>query len=444
MPSGKATSYYYSSCVQSLGTVGGEHLQQFAIEGKIAVTELIWKDMSKKGVLAAKVKGIFVSPPLNGDVGKVADTELQSKKVDSLEIESVEPIVFVSHSALDINLAMQIVNSLESVGILCWIAPRNITPGYDYNAQITVGIRSSKALIVLESRNSIVSDQVTRELDAAANRRIPIIPVRIESIQRSDAFEHLLRTYQWIDAFPPPLDDHLAKIVSGVKQALKQHLDSPRKQIPFGPSKEELLCQSKMTKTLAGIFAIAILVFMFYFLVRKTWETEDSGTNSTKAASPRREGNELSKEDTIEGKLPLDSFRLVLDTIDLQNSADLQESHSLQDFFEFSHRTDLPFLECLFAEIPVLQGRTYSIMFSEEGGEFPEFYARFATEDALFVHEDRHKTQDIVSSGTGQKQIVFVAKNAVSHVKCFFKFYYGDTTETMPFKGRELILTEVP
>lgn len=132
------------------------------------------------------------------------------------------PLVFVSHSSRDAMLARQIVSSLETNGIACWIAPRDIRPGSDYNAQIAAGLRTCTALLLLESRHSIASEQVIREVDAAANRRIPVIPVRMEATVRSEAMEHLLRTYQWIDALPPPLDRHLDTIVAGVQRALNR------------------------------------------------------------------------------------------------------------------------------------------------------------------------------------------------------------------------------
>ena len=129
-------------------------------------------------------------------------------------------LVFVSHSSRDVSVAFQIVNALEDANIPCWIAPRNIVPGSNYNAEITTGIRACTALLVVESRHSVESDQVIREIDAAANRRIPVVPVRIEAIQRTEAVEHLLRTYQWIDALPPPIDRHIESIITGVQRAL--------------------------------------------------------------------------------------------------------------------------------------------------------------------------------------------------------------------------------
>ena len=128
--------------------------------------------------------------------------------------------IFISHSSRDKDTATQLVNHLESTGLSCWIAPRDVTPGMDYNAQITAGIRDSRLVLLLESEHASASEQVVREIDAAAARKLPVIPVRIAEYQRSEAFEHLLRTYQWVDAFPSTIDRYFDSIVESVNRTL--------------------------------------------------------------------------------------------------------------------------------------------------------------------------------------------------------------------------------
>lgn len=128
--------------------------------------------------------------------------------------------VFVSHNSRDADVALQIVTALELADISCWIAPRNIPAGSDYNAAITHGLAAAAAFVLVYSRHAVESDPVTREVDFAVARRIPVIPVRLDQSAASPALRYLIRTFQWVDAFPPPVGRHLDSIVAGVKRAL--------------------------------------------------------------------------------------------------------------------------------------------------------------------------------------------------------------------------------
>ncbi len=223
----KKLKYLVSENGNRRGPYSAAQLKQLVQQGEIGPDCMIFKEGNSKGHRAGDSKELFPTdtPPAED----VLPTETSEKRKQ----------VFISHSSRDAELATQITNALESSGFSCWIAPRNISPGFDYNGQITAGIRSSDALLFLESRHSVESDQVVREIDAAANLRMPVIPVRIEATQRSESILHLVRTYQWIDAFPGPMGRHLQTIVSGIQRSLSLPVDAPteEKAIPefIGP-----------------------------------------------------------------------------------------------------------------------------------------------------------------------------------------------------------------
>ncbi len=54
-------------------------------------------------------------------------------------------------------------------------------------------------LIFSEAANN--SDEIKKELSLASRYRIPVIALRIEDVEPSDAFAYELSTRQWIDAF---------------------------------------------------------------------------------------------------------------------------------------------------------------------------------------------------------------------------------------------------
>lgn len=129
--------------------------------------------------------------------------------------------VFISHSIKDATTAHVICYTLESRGIRCWIGPRDVPTGSNYADCITRAIQHSKALLLVFSENSDTSIHVAREVDAAINLRIPLIPVRIASVSPSVAMKLRLSQTQWLDAFEQPLNHYKNQIVTRTWDALK-------------------------------------------------------------------------------------------------------------------------------------------------------------------------------------------------------------------------------
>jgi len=130
--------------------------------------------------------------------------------------------VFISYSNEDESVATAICSALESQNISCWMAPRDIPPGVTWAVAIINAIKQSRLFILVLSETSNVSPPVLSELDSAANRGIPIIPVRIDNTQLSEAMEFYTARYQWLDARTPPLDKPLKQLISTVQRLLAQ------------------------------------------------------------------------------------------------------------------------------------------------------------------------------------------------------------------------------
>jgi serine/threonine protein kinase len=180
---------------------------------------------------------------------------------------------------------------------------------------------------------------------------------------------------------------------------------------------------------------------------------EDSGIDSPNSAIMRKLppgivnnrsiSNNPSDAVTNEVQPSAKSFRVSLRTIDPTDLMVPDESKGLQDFFEFSHPTDLPSLECLYVEMTIRQGRRYSLSFSDNEA-FPVLYARFATEDAFFVLDELSKatSQELTVLTAGINKISFVAVENADKAKCLFKFYYDEKSMKAPLDEKELILKE--
>lgn len=126
--------------------------------------------------------------------------------------------VFISHSSKDKDIAELICRVLESNGIRCWIAPRDITGGDDWSASITNAIGSTKVFIVIYSENSASSTQVPKEIALADSAHSHIIPYKLDDTELSASFKYYLTTNHWVNASRQ--DYNLDGLMAAVQHAL--------------------------------------------------------------------------------------------------------------------------------------------------------------------------------------------------------------------------------
>jgi serine/threonine protein kinase/tetratricopeptide (TPR) repeat protein len=108
-------------------------------------------------------------------------------------------LAFISYSSADRPIADAACESLETSGIRCWMAPRNVDPGVPFAGQIIQGLRESKVVILLFSQHANQSANVLREIEFATNQRLPVLSVRLDRTVMSDDFAYFLRVVQWHD-----------------------------------------------------------------------------------------------------------------------------------------------------------------------------------------------------------------------------------------------------
>ncbi len=130
--------------------------------------------------------------------------------------------VFVCHSTKDKKIANTICARLESAGIRCWIAPRDIGAG-NYGANIIKAIKSTRAFVLVLSRHSNVSPHVHNEVANAAKKVAKegvIIPFRIHLVDLAPELEYYLTNQHCIDAMEPPCDERVQELVQKLKMCL--------------------------------------------------------------------------------------------------------------------------------------------------------------------------------------------------------------------------------
>jgi hypothetical protein len=135
----------------------------------------------------------------------------------SFEPESTHHDIFISYSSEDKPIADAICYHLESRHIRCWVAPRDILPGMNYQEAIIDAIDSSSIMVLVFSSHSNESPHVLTEVNEAMSNGVIIIPFRIENILPSKAMKYLISGPHWLDAMTPPLEKHILELEETVR-----------------------------------------------------------------------------------------------------------------------------------------------------------------------------------------------------------------------------------
>ncbi len=126
-------------------------------------------------------------------------------------------LVFISHASEDRKVADAICSVLENRGVSCWIASRDVPPGENFGEAIARGMHGAKVMVLVFSDEANNSNEIKKEVVLAGRIGVPVIPVRVEDIEPSGAFEYELLTRQWIDLFVN-WDQAMERLVHHIEQ----------------------------------------------------------------------------------------------------------------------------------------------------------------------------------------------------------------------------------
>lgn len=142
------------------------------------------------------------------------------------------PAAFLSHSSADKAIAREVCVELESHGLSCWIAPRDITPGTEWAAALVDGIERSRIMVVLLSTSSVGSDEVRREVERAYACRKPVVPVKIDASSLNGTLAYYLSEVHWVDLTRRPVRRHLTPLVARAQGLVGGALPSAPRPAP--------------------------------------------------------------------------------------------------------------------------------------------------------------------------------------------------------------------
>ena len=109
---------------------------------------------------------------------------------------------FICHASSDgAEPAREIVRELEARDVRCWIAPRNIPLGMTWPRAIVSGLESSRAMLLVVSRDANLSEEIEKEVTLAAHLHKIIFPVRVQDVPLSGTLLYQVQTRQWRDFF---------------------------------------------------------------------------------------------------------------------------------------------------------------------------------------------------------------------------------------------------
>ncbi|MCJ7509598.1 MAG: PQQ-binding-like beta-propeller repeat protein [Dehalococcoidia bacterium] len=128
--------------------------------------------------------------------------------------------VFISYAAEDRTAANAVCARLEANRIRCWIAPRDVLPSVRWADAIVEAINESRIMVLVFTSHSNNSDQVMSEVEAAVNKGIPILPLKIEDVPLTSFMQFHIAKRHWLDALTPPLERHLQYLAETVQVLL--------------------------------------------------------------------------------------------------------------------------------------------------------------------------------------------------------------------------------
>jgi hypothetical protein len=129
--------------------------------------------------------------------------------------------VVIIYSKADKATAEAVCHRLESTGIRCWIAPRDISNDANQDDSIVQALGESKLAIMVVSPPVDPAGQV---MTAALNAEILIIPFRAE-IQSP---KHMIsRHLHWLDVLSEPLEARIRQLIDRVTSHLSGQQTRP-------------------------------------------------------------------------------------------------------------------------------------------------------------------------------------------------------------------------
>ena len=142
--------------------------------------------------------------------------------------------VFISYASGDKAVADAVCASLESHGVRCWIAPRDVLPGLHYGEAIIDAIHECHIMVLVFSSKANLSGHIPKEIERAVSQGSTIMPLRIEDVLPAKSLDYFIGSVHWLDALTPPLEAHLERLTANVQTLLARGAPVAKSNTAFG------------------------------------------------------------------------------------------------------------------------------------------------------------------------------------------------------------------
>jgi TolB-like protein len=281
--------------------------------------------------------------------------------VDSGQSErSPEPRAFISYASQDVAVANQMCAALESSGVSCCIAPRDVLPGESYAAAIVSAISSCRMLVLVLSKGAIESPHVMREVERASSKNRMILSVRLDASVLPPDLEYFLSANHWLDASGGAIEQALPALVDAVKGRVS------RKPIPTDkPTTSDKGSRPSSSRLLIGVAAAIGLAAAAYLAVL-TWKAPVGAPPPAPAVPMSASSAETAPNERSIAVLPF---------------ADMSEKHD-QEYFSDGMTEEII---DLLVKIPDLKvpARTSSFYFKGKSTQIPDIARQLGVMNVL-------------------------------------------------------------
>lgn len=172
---------------------------------------------------------------------------------------------FISHASADRDTANKVIDYLESRGFSCWVAPRDVRPGYDYGEEIIRGIENAHSFVLIHSSAANESHFVKREVERAVSKNKIVLPLRVEDVPLSAGLELFVSSAHWIDAWGGPIEDHLDRLATSLARGGMQPLapvPTPESSTETSSASDDSAAKPRIAQWRSWAAAVAVLAVL--------------------------------------------------------------------------------------------------------------------------------------------------------------------------------------
>jgi len=217
--------------------------------------------------------------------------------------------VFISYASQDVAVADKVCAALESAGIACWIAPRDVRAGEPYAAAIVGAINACRLLVLVLTKSAIDSSHVRREVERASSKQRAVLSIRLDDTELPPELEYFLSSNHWLDASRGPLEQILPALIEAARgrsaiagaaapRASPVGADgargAPSGSVASARSSARQPLGSGAKRTLITVGALVVLAFGSYYLIERMEQRKSSTPVGAEGAASMAPANDKS------------------------------------------------------------------------------------------------------------------------------------------------------